>query len=182
MEKFTEEVRRNLWIIYTHWDCDFIQGERPFTNPFLPLLLGNTPWYFSSLVKVSYENFLKSCHFKICPICLCVVTGGGGKRKGRSKKWKEILRFPHISQCVELGKIIGRFSCSLLIWRGCVWMLVFPNAPCWVVCFFYFLLLQRGIMPASVTSSLLDGFSFVFTVRPNPTCNDAFSCWTQRYT
>ncbi|NXC77373.1 GRK5 kinase, partial [Anhinga anhinga] len=30
--------------------------------------------------------------------------GGGGKRKGRSKKWREILRFPHISQCDELRK------------------------------------------------------------------------------
>ncbi|KFP06728.1 G protein-coupled receptor kinase 5, partial [Calypte anna] len=30
--------------------------------------------------------------------------GGGGKRKGRSKKWREILRFPHISQCQELRK------------------------------------------------------------------------------
>ncbi|XP_024909668.1 G protein-coupled receptor kinase 5-like [Cynoglossus semilaevis] len=35
-------------------------------------------------------------------------TGGGGKRKGRSKKWKEILRFPHISQCSELGNSIER--------------------------------------------------------------------------
>uniref|UniRef100_A0A3Q3N6U3 G protein-coupled receptor kinase n=1 Tax=Labrus bergylta TaxID=56723 RepID=A0A3Q3N6U3_9LABR len=34
--------------------------------------------------------------------------GGGGKRKGRSKKWKEILRFPHISQCSELGNSIER--------------------------------------------------------------------------
>uniref|UniRef100_A0A671VVY4 G protein-coupled receptor kinase n=1 Tax=Sparus aurata TaxID=8175 RepID=A0A671VVY4_SPAAU len=33
---------------------------------------------------------------------------GGGKRKGRSKKWKEILRFPHISQCTELGNSIDR--------------------------------------------------------------------------
>ncbi|XP_066839720.1 uncharacterized protein [Anser cygnoides] len=30
--------------------------------------------------------------------------GGGGKRKGRSKKWREILRFPHISQCNELRR------------------------------------------------------------------------------
>uniref|UniRef100_A0A3B4XHS7 G protein-coupled receptor kinase n=1 Tax=Seriola lalandi dorsalis TaxID=1841481 RepID=A0A3B4XHS7_SERLL len=37
-----------------------------------------------------------------------VATGGGGKRKGRSKKWKEILRFPHISQCTELGNSIER--------------------------------------------------------------------------
>ena len=28
--------------------------------------------------------------------------GGGGKRKGRSKKWQQIMQFPHISQCVNL--------------------------------------------------------------------------------
>ncbi|CAB1322248.1 unnamed protein product, partial [Coregonus sp. 'balchen'] len=39
--------------------------------------------------------------------------GGGGKRKGRSKKWKEILRFPHISQCTELGNSIDRDYMSL---------------------------------------------------------------------
>ena len=30
------------------------------------------------------------------------TAGGGGKRKGRSKKWKQILKFPHCSQCVEM--------------------------------------------------------------------------------
>uniref|UniRef100_A0A3Q3DJ13 G protein-coupled receptor kinase n=1 Tax=Hippocampus comes TaxID=109280 RepID=A0A3Q3DJ13_HIPCM len=38
--------------------------------------------------------------------CFALAAGGGGKRKGRSKKWKEILRFPHISQCTELGNSI----------------------------------------------------------------------------
>ncbi|XP_009316894.1 PREDICTED: steroidogenic acute regulatory protein, mitochondrial [Pygoscelis adeliae] len=33
-----------------------------------------------------------------------VPARGGGKRKGRSKKWREILRFPHVSQCDELRK------------------------------------------------------------------------------
>ncbi|XP_025095259.1 G protein-coupled receptor kinase 5-like isoform X3 [Pomacea canaliculata] len=28
--------------------------------------------------------------------------GGGGKRKGKSKKWKQILKFPHISQCEDI--------------------------------------------------------------------------------
>ncbi|XP_041370910.1 G protein-coupled receptor kinase 5-like isoform X2 [Gigantopelta aegis] len=28
--------------------------------------------------------------------------GGGGKRKGKSKKWKQILKFPHISQCIDM--------------------------------------------------------------------------------
>uniref|UniRef100_UPI00398E6714 G protein-coupled receptor kinase 5-like isoform X2 n=1 Tax=Pristiophorus japonicus TaxID=55135 RepID=UPI00398E6714 len=34
--------------------------------------------------------------------------GGGGKRKGRSKKWKEMLRLPHVSQCEELRETIER--------------------------------------------------------------------------
>uniref|UniRef100_K7G1B6 RGS domain-containing protein n=1 Tax=Pelodiscus sinensis TaxID=13735 RepID=K7G1B6_PELSI len=39
--------------------------------------------------------------------------GGGGKRKGRSKKWREILRFPHISQCDDLRKGLERDYDSL---------------------------------------------------------------------
>ncbi|XP_007564648.1 G protein-coupled receptor kinase 5 isoform X1 [Poecilia latipinna] len=46
-------------------------------------------------------------------VLLKAREGGGGKRKGRSKKWKEILRFPHISQCAELGKIIERDYASI---------------------------------------------------------------------
>ncbi|XP_022107171.1 G protein-coupled receptor kinase 5-like isoform X2 [Acanthaster planci] len=34
--------------------------------------------------------------------------GGGGKRKGRSKKWKQLLKFPHISMCQELRETIDR--------------------------------------------------------------------------
>uniref|UniRef100_A0A8C6UY83 G protein-coupled receptor kinase n=1 Tax=Neogobius melanostomus TaxID=47308 RepID=A0A8C6UY83_9GOBI len=41
-------------------------------------------------------------------VLLKAREGGGGKRKGRSKKWKEILRFPHISQCVDLCSTIER--------------------------------------------------------------------------
>ncbi|XP_075468154.1 G protein-coupled receptor kinase 5 isoform X3 [Ascaphus truei] len=37
-----------------------------------------------------------------------VLFWGGGKRKGKSKKWKEILKFPHISQCEELRRNTGR--------------------------------------------------------------------------
>lgn len=33
--------------------------------------------------------------------------GGGGKRKGKSKKWKQILKFPHISQCLDLKNKIS---------------------------------------------------------------------------
>uniref|UniRef100_A0A671RQF5 G protein-coupled receptor kinase n=1 Tax=Sinocyclocheilus anshuiensis TaxID=1608454 RepID=A0A671RQF5_9TELE len=46
-------------------------------------------------------------------LLLSFCLGGGGKRKGRSKKWREILRFPHISQCTELSKTIERDYFSL---------------------------------------------------------------------
>lgn len=39
-------------------------------------------------------------------LSLC-LSGGGGKRNGRSKKWKEMLKLPHISQCEELRRTIG---------------------------------------------------------------------------
>nr|AGJ70291.1 G protein-coupled receptor kinase a [Terebratalia transversa] len=33
--------------------------------------------------------------------------GGGGKRKGKSKKWKEILKFPHILDCIHTKEEIS---------------------------------------------------------------------------
>uniref|UniRef100_A0A3B3R2Q3 G protein-coupled receptor kinase n=1 Tax=Paramormyrops kingsleyae TaxID=1676925 RepID=A0A3B3R2Q3_9TELE len=38
---------------------------------------------------------------------------GGGKRNGRSKKWKEMLKLPHISECEELRMTIERDYSSL---------------------------------------------------------------------
>lgn len=46
-------------------------------------------------------------------VLLKAREGGGGKRKGKSKKWKEILKFPHISQCEDLRRTIDRDYCSL---------------------------------------------------------------------
>ncbi|KAI4820154.1 hypothetical protein KUCAC02_028140, partial [Chaenocephalus aceratus] len=51
----------------------------------------------------------------VLPFC----SGGGGKRKGRSKKWREILRFPHISQCAELGISIGPQGIPSCLLCGC---------------------------------------------------------------
>lgn len=45
-------------------------------------------------------------------------AGGGGKRKGKSKKWKEILKFPHISQCEDLRRTIGKSFSHL--WKNCI--------------------------------------------------------------
>jgi G protein-coupled receptor kinase len=38
---------------------------------------------------------------------LIVSAGGGGNRKGKSKKWRQMLQFPHISQCEELRLSLG---------------------------------------------------------------------------
>lgn len=38
---------------------------------------------------------------------LLAPTGGGGNRKGKSKKWRQMLQFPHISQCEELRLSLG---------------------------------------------------------------------------
>ncbi|XP_048464851.1 G protein-coupled receptor kinase 5 isoform X1 [Rhincodon typus] len=46
-------------------------------------------------------------------VLLKAREGGGGKRKGKSKKWKEILRFPHVSQCEDQRKSIERDYSSL---------------------------------------------------------------------
>jgi hypothetical protein len=36
--------------------------------------------------------------------------GEVGKHKGRSKKWKQMLKLPHISQCINIKQEIGVFS------------------------------------------------------------------------
>lgn len=39
-----------------------------------------------------------------------LFPGGGGNRKGKSKKWRQMLQFPHISECEELRRTIGELS------------------------------------------------------------------------
>lgn len=51
-------------------------------------------------MRIGYNNKLNNR-------ILSSPAGGGGKRKGKSKKWKEILKFPHISQCEDLRRTIG---------------------------------------------------------------------------
>ncbi|KAK3550181.1 hypothetical protein QTP86_021215, partial [Hemibagrus guttatus] len=41
--------------------------------------------------------------------------GGGGKHKGRSRRWKELLQFPHINECAELERTIERDYNSLCV-------------------------------------------------------------------
>ncbi|XP_069488159.1 G protein-coupled receptor kinase 4 isoform X3 [Ambystoma mexicanum] len=46
-------------------------------------------------------------------VLLKAREGGGGKRNGRSKKWKDMLKLPHISQCEELRQSIEKDYSSL---------------------------------------------------------------------
>ncbi|XP_055004311.1 G protein-coupled receptor kinase 6 [Boleophthalmus pectinirostris] len=46
-------------------------------------------------------------------VLLKAREGGGGNRKGKSKKWKQMLQFPHISQCAELRQSIEKDYISL---------------------------------------------------------------------
>jgi hypothetical protein len=43
-----------------------------------------------------------------------LVVGGADSNKGKSKKWRKILQFPHISQCIDLKNKIGKFDSDLL--------------------------------------------------------------------
>ena len=42
-----------------------------------------------------------------------VAAGGGGKRKGKSKKWKQILAFQHISVCMDIKNKISELLLSV---------------------------------------------------------------------
>uniref|UniRef100_A0A8C5LZS3 G protein-coupled receptor kinase n=1 Tax=Leptobrachium leishanense TaxID=445787 RepID=A0A8C5LZS3_9ANUR len=46
-------------------------------------------------------------------VLLKAREGGGGNRKGKSKKWRQMLQFPHISECEELRRILERDYHSL---------------------------------------------------------------------
>ena len=50
--------------------------------------------------------------------CLFASTGGGGNRKGKSKKWRQMLQFPHISQCEELRLSLGEALVETVGWGG----------------------------------------------------------------
>uniref|UniRef100_A0A8C2ZDX5 G protein-coupled receptor kinase n=1 Tax=Cyclopterus lumpus TaxID=8103 RepID=A0A8C2ZDX5_CYCLU len=51
-------------------------------------------------------------------VLLKAREGGGGNRKGKSKKWKQLLQFPHISLCEELRQTTGKKTPSFHILTG----------------------------------------------------------------
>lgn len=42
--------------------------------------------------------------------------GGSDSNKGKSKKWRKILQFPHVSQCAELKAKIGKIYFLNILW------------------------------------------------------------------
>ena len=42
-----------------------------------------------------------------------LFLGGADSNKGKSKKWKKILQFPHITQCIDMKDKLGMFYVSI---------------------------------------------------------------------
>lgn len=58
----------------------------------------------------------------VCP------AGGGGNRKGKSKKWRQMLQFPHISLCEDLRQTLGELQGLVGAGgRACGWELCTPS-------------------------------------------------------
>uniref|UniRef100_A0A673N7J8 G protein-coupled receptor kinase n=1 Tax=Sinocyclocheilus rhinocerous TaxID=307959 RepID=A0A673N7J8_9TELE len=76
-------------------------------SPHIPLRIKAKKFY---LGLIRPENLI-SHHLGV----LQMFFSNGGNRKGRSRKWKEFLRFPHINECTELEESIERDYYSLCV-------------------------------------------------------------------
>uniref|UniRef100_A0AAQ5X5R7 G protein-coupled receptor kinase n=1 Tax=Amphiprion ocellaris TaxID=80972 RepID=A0AAQ5X5R7_AMPOC len=74
--------------------CSLFLSHAAFILVFYFSLCSVETQFLQNLFRVS-SSFL----FKPKPLS---STGGGGNRKGKSKKWKQMLQFPHVSLCEEL--------------------------------------------------------------------------------
>jgi len=59
---------------------------------------------FAQNLTRAFAGHLCLLFSQICVLC----TGGGDSNKGKSKKWRRILQFPHISQCIGLKDKLGK--------------------------------------------------------------------------
>lgn len=94
---------------------------------------------------------------------LFLLCAGGGN-KGRSWKWKEMLRFPHISQCVDLGLNLG--MCTSVFHKR-------TRHSLWFYIMFYFLR-QNETTVVYVWSSLLARNSFSSSVGVGLICRTTY--------
>ncbi|XP_071828530.1 G protein-coupled receptor kinase 5-like isoform X1 [Apostichopus japonicus] len=72
------------------------------TTPQRPGCLCFSGNIFSSPIPMELENIVANT------VYLKAREGGGGKGKGRSKKWRQILKFPHILECEFLRDLIEK--------------------------------------------------------------------------
>lgn len=61
-------------------------------------------------IKSSYTFFYFSfsLYKMLLGFILLFFIGGSDNNKGKSKKWKKILQFPHITQCLDLIQKISK--------------------------------------------------------------------------
>ncbi|XP_023620497.1 G protein-coupled receptor kinase 5 isoform X6 [Myotis lucifugus] len=112
-------------------------------------------------------------------VLLKAREGGGGKRKGKSKKWKEILKFPHISQCEDLRRTIDRDYCSLCDKQpiGRLLFRQFCEARPGLECYIQFLDSVSPVFIAQVGRDLVSQTEEKLLQRP---CKELFSACAQQ--
>lgn len=181
-ESVTEEVRRNLWIIYTRWDYDFIQGRAHTQPPLFPLSFSHWAFIFSSLTKINVDNFIKFFQLNIFTFCFTCHHRWRREKERKEQKMEGDPSFSPYKPVYWTGKqhryvfvyfLHLKRVCLTVCWQGCDLKSVF------ILCFFclFVFLLQTGDISASVRNSLSDDFSSVFSVRPDRNSSDASSCW-----
>jgi len=69
----------------------------------------------SFYLSVKYNILVLYSHSRELLLKKNFFLGGTDSNKGKSKKWKKILQFPHISQCVDLKPLIGWFQNLIII-------------------------------------------------------------------
>lgn len=111
--------------------------------------------FISSCTRVTNVGWQLLIRDKRAFHCLNFVNSrppADGGIKGRSWRWKEMLRFPQISQCDELARNIGA-------WRTCVLYIgLLTSQLKWP--FPLVFLYQRGITTVSASSSQSERSSF----------------------
>jgi hypothetical protein len=63
-----------------------------------------------------------------------ILSGGSDSNKGKSKKWRKILQFPHISQCIDLKSKIGEYATSSTTTTNPYLHLLFYYTMRWGIC------------------------------------------------
>lgn len=85
---------------------------------FLRSLVAQSLWETNALqidTEIDIYNNYSQCNtFETnFPLCFHQFAGGSDSNKGKSKKWRKILQFPHISQCIHLKDKLGKLTHEL---------------------------------------------------------------------